>query len=516
MLPGERFKSWVDGLAESWKDRLRGWMVSWVMKGVETTFDFFEPDLRAEVKPSLQRLRGIPGLPDDIKAILDKAIAEPSAIQFAALLPYLIAVMVGFAMGSMQPAMRMGGYGLDLVLRSARLDPASVISAWRRDPASYEKYFEDLASSGWSDDRIEALKFITLFIPTADEQTHWLAREVYEPEMVTRYGLDDELPVYEETDFSKIGVSPEQMVNKWRAHWEHASWMQVVEMLHRDLLTEEDVWNWFRVVEIPPFWRQKLIDTAYTWPTRVDVRRWWDMRTIDKEELRRLYSGMGYRGVNLDNYVLWTKVYVAFPDLIARWKNGWIGPEDVRIELKALGMPADRVEEMIQANSKSVAGAQVEEGKTLTKTEIYKGVKTTAIERSEGIDLLMDLGYNLAQAEYLLDINVAALTGSPETFQEFKDLTQKWRRAVGKEAKPMTEELKQAASEVVKLTEEVGSLETALKEEESTLIDTEGLPPEATAKRDELRVTLHRAESALAAARTHYDNLLAEWKHKEV
>ncbi|GAH77571.1 unnamed protein product, partial [marine sediment metagenome] len=172
-------------------------------------------------------------------------------------------------------------------------------------------------------------------------------------------------------------------------------------MLHRGLLTEEQVWDWFRVVEIPPYWRQLLIDTAYTWPTRVDVRRWWDMRTIDEPELRRLYSGMGYRGVNLDNYVLWTKVYTAFPDLLARVKNEWISREDAEAELVKLGMPPDRVKEMMETKFKKGETVTIDEGKALTKTEIYKGVKKELITWGEGIELLQDLGYDYDEADYI-------------------------------------------------------------------------------------------------------------------
>ncbi|GAG49176.1 unnamed protein product, partial [marine sediment metagenome] len=187
---------------------------------------------------------------------------------------------------------------------------------------------------------IETLLKVTKFYPAPADLIRWQAREVFEPEMIKRYGLDSEFGAIEKEPFYKAGMTDDQITNYWRAHWEHASWMQVVEMLHRGLMTEEQVYDWFRVVEIPPFWRDLLIQSAYTWPTRVDVRRWWDMRTIDETELRRLYSGMGYRGLNLDNYVLWTKVYVAFPDLMARWTKGWITIDDVRRELTGLGMPA--------------------------------------------------------------------------------------------------------------------------------------------------------------------------------
>jgi len=510
-----RIESTIESWRVKWQATFKEWLASCAEWGMEKLFDAFEPGLREEIKPQLEQLKAIPGLPPEWYNVLDKATTAPSFIQFAALAPYLIGALFGLAMGAVAPVSRFGSYPIDKQIHSYRLDPMSVITAWRRDPALYNAYFDDLKDQGWSEERIEALKFVTLFVPSADEQTLWLAREVYEPDMISKYGLDAEMPVYEETDFDKVGVSPEQMANKWRAHWEHASWMQIVEMLHRGLITEDDVWEWFRLVEIVPFWRDKLIQTAYTWPTRVDVRRWWDMRTIDEAELRRLYSGMGYRGVNLDNYILWTKVYVAFPDLMARWTNGWITEDDVRDELLKLGMPYDRVNEMIQGKKKSVEAGQVDEGKALTKTEIYKGVKDGRITRDQGIDLIVDLNYNLAQAEYLLDVNVGALEGSPHSYEEFKGLTQEYRKAAGLPSTPVSEELKKAGEEMVRLTGDVKTLEAAVKEEERGLIMGEPLPKAATEKLRELQAKLHRAEAELAAAQTNYNSQVAQWKYSE-
>ena len=81
------------------------------------------------------------------------------------------------------------------------------------------------------------------------------------------------------------------------------------------------------------------------------------------------------------------------------------------------------------------------------------------------------------------------------------------------EGKPVPEELKRAAAEVVRLTKEVEALVITSEEEEAKLIPDEILPPEATAKRDELRVALHRAEAELARVKLDYNSLLAEYRH---
>ena len=535
MRAGDRFKGWIDGLAESWKDRLHGWMMSWVDKGLDSFFRSREPEIINFTRETLTKIRDTPDITPEMRNMIDKSLVTGDIASVVGGWMMIIIGAIPALMGLGVPLGRSWEYYQDRILQTFRLDPMSVITAWRRDPEKYAPLFEDLRDAGWTDERLEALKFLTQFMPSAIDIVSWYAREVYEPDMVNRYGLGDELPNYEETDFPKIGVDSTQASNYWRAHWEHASFMQVIEMLHRGILSldkttptppttidgwatrdaegEAALYDWYRLVEIPPFWRDRLTAISWNVPTRVDVRRWWDMRTISEAELRNVYHRQGYHGTDLDNYVLWTKVYTDFPSLLARWSKGWITEDDVRRELITLGMPAARVETMIQEKIKPEEAARVEEGKTLTKTEIYKGVKQGFITREEGTELIMDLGYNRAEAEYLVDINVAVLEGSPETFAEFKDLTTKYKIATGREETPMPEELKLAAAEVVRLTKEVEALERSIEEEKRGLFEVELLPGATTAKLKELQVGHNRAIAELERVKSEYNRLVAEWQY---
>jgi len=513
MTAGERFKGWIEGLTEAWGDRLRGWMASWLEKGVTNFMDSMEPTAQENIRGTLSQIKEHPSTPQGIKDLIDRVLGPSHAIHLAILIPLAIFMMLPMVTSMVQPLGNLIRYGQERLFYSGRIDPLTAIRAHFRKIISDEELENTLKDFGFNDQDRKALYDVTHFYPAPADLVRWQAREVFEPEMIRKYGLDSELGAIEREPFYKAGMTEEQITNFWRAHWEHASWMQIVEMLHRGLVTESDVYDWFRLVEIPPFWRDLLTKTAYTWPTRVDVRRWWDMRTIDETELRRLYSGMGYRGVNLDNYVLWTKVYVAFPDLMARWTNGWITEEDVRSELIELGMPEARVEEMIQGKKKAVEAEQVEDGKTLTKTEIYKGVKLDRLTWEQGIDLLMDLNLTSAQADYLLDINVGALEGSPETYEEFKRLTSKYKKAIGKGETAMPEEIVSAGAELVQLTKDVADLTMAVEEERKQVIGAEVIPPEAEAKLKSLQVKLHRAQAKLARAQTDYDIKVAEWRY---
>lgn len=623
MKISEHIGNTLEAWSSAWGDRLRGWMASWVMKGANEIMESLEPEAIDLVRGNLDKMAEHPDTPQDIKDIFSTLLAGKKPLPLLLLIPLAALMLLPMITAIFQPLGNLFRYAQERLFRSHRLDPIAVITAWRRDATTYEKLFNDLRDEGWTDERIEAFKFVTLFYPAPADLVRWQAREVFEPDMVARYGLDDELDKIEKEPFYKAGMTDEQIRNYWRAHWEHASWQQVVEMLHRGQMTEEEVWDWFRVVEIPPFWREKLTAISWNVPTRVDVRRFWDMRTISEERLREVYTNQGYHGKDLDDYVLWTKVYVAYPDLLARWSKGWITIDEVRSELVGLGMPAERVEEMIQTKIKPTESERVSSERALTKTDIYKGVKQGAITRAQGLDLLVDLGFDEDEADYLLAINIptdetAAVVSerqlsktdilkglkteiitrtealdkllglrynatdaefllkvfdaqvkpptearereaskadivlgvkkglitqeegygmlldlgftaeaaqfilmvkteespfSPINFAEFKDLTQKYRIAAGKEVKPMSEELKAAAAEVVKLTKDVEAIRKAISSEGRTLIAEEVLPAAATARRDELRVALHRAESTLRVAQVNYDSLVAEWRH---
>ena len=623
MSISDRIEGTIESWSQKWKGRLAGWMVSWLASGATKTLEDMEPGIIDQVRETIQQIIDNPQTPLATKAMLEKSLQQGNIFHVAMgwILSVIGLIPALFGLGG--PIGNVFNHMQELAMRSQLLDPMMAVTAWRRDPEKYTKFIDDLKSFGLDDERIEAFKFATQYMPTPQQVIAWLAHEVFEPEMIAKYGLDDEFGGLDLTIPKKIGMTDEMSLNEWRNHWQHASWTQVVEMVRRGQMTEPDVWEWFRLVEIPPYWRDKLIAISWEVPTRVDVRRFWDMRTINEERLREIYTAQGYHGKDLEDYVLWTKIYVDFPDLMTRYKNGWLTLDEVRGELVSLGMSAERAEELIQTKVKAVASEKLVKQKDLTMSQIVKGVKKAVITREEGSGLLQDMGYDPYESSFILSIEIpqdevitevkireltksdilsglkagiiteeealsklldlrylpedarfilsiyqatvkppaeprqreaskadivkAVKTGlitpeeaylmlqdigftpeasqfilmvqaesspfSPRSYNEFKDLTQKYRVVAGREAKPMSEELRAAAAEVVKLTREVESLEAAVKEEEKTLVSEEVLPEAATKKVKKIQVALHRAEAALAAARSNYDKLLAEWRH---
>ncbi|GAH37661.1 unnamed protein product, partial [marine sediment metagenome] len=50
MKISERIEGTIENWRIKWAETLKGWMVSWVMNGAVSLFDFFEPDIREETK----------------------------------------------------------------------------------------------------------------------------------------------------------------------------------------------------------------------------------------------------------------------------------------------------------------------------------------------------------------------------------------------------------------------------------------------------------------------------------
>lgn len=667
MRISERIFLTIEDWTKSWKTRLGNWFAEFLAWGLEIILDVLGKVAAPLLTPLIEKIEATGKVPPELQPILNE-MKSPKG-EFAAMLGTSAGFSAtgGIISSTLGPFLKLLEYEGLRVAKTYRLDPASAAAYWLRDKVAHEKFFEDLRDQGWHENKIEILKKLVEIRLDPDTITRiWLrdkakyekwwtdlehqgwtpdrievAKELaniippladmvrfadfgsFDPEIIALWRAFYDAPAWITEPMALLGITGEWANKYWFSHWRQPGRFELGELHRRGLIDDTLVKNAYLTQGYSSFWQDKLLELVKEPWTRVDVRRMWDMRTISEEELRKAYQAVGYYDEQLEGMVLWTKVYVAFPDLIARWKNGWLTLDDVKAELTGLGMPAARVKEMIETKIKAAQPERTAGERELTKSDIYKGIKADRITRAEGLDLLMDLGFSEDEADILLDVNVPEdVTGkavaqreltkadilkglktevitrdeartrllelryssadaefllkiydaqvkppeeprereaskadiiaavkkdlitpedaylmlqdihftpeasqfilsvraevsafSPINYAEFKERTQKYRVAAGMEVKPMPEELKKAAEEVVRLTGEVEALERSIAEEEKGLVDEEILPAAATARRDELRVSLHRAEAELARVKSDYASKLAEWRH---
>ena len=230
--------------------------------------------------------------------------------------------------------------------------------------AGYKKY-------GFNDQEITHLKTLFYPIPAYPDLVRMAVREAFYPEYIEEYGLLQELPAEFMEYAGKQGLSEEWAKRFWASHWELPSILQGFEMLHRDVITPEQLNSLFMATDVMPWWRDKLQAISYNPLTRVDVRRVFKMGIIDRDQVKRTYLDLGYN------------------DEKAEWLT--------------------RFTEM----------QNTETDRDLTKAEILSSYSKAIIGRAECFEMLTDLGYSDDEVNVLISMKEYT------TVKEIKDREEK-------------------------------------------------------------------------------------------
>ena len=200
---------------------------------------------------------------------------------------------------------------ITLLLANSRrlLDLGEVFRWWLRDIITEDQLDELIRLHHINDEDAARLKQTVFFIPPVQDLITMAVREVFSPEVRSTFRLDEDFP----TDFAafahKQGISEEWARNYWAAHWVLPSLRQGFEMLHRRVITADDLDVLMRAQDVMPFWRENLTQIAFAPLTRVDVRRMHGLGLLDEEELVSRYMDLGFAE---DNAAMMAQFTVAF------------------------------------------------------------------------------------------------------------------------------------------------------------------------------------------------------------
>lgn len=223
------------------------------------------------------------------------------------------------------------------------LNVGELISSWRRDIITEDILNTGLSKAGFSEDNIKVLKEVTEFFPAPPDLVRFAVREVYTPEIRTKFGMDEDFPTEFLENAAKAGL-PEQMAKDfWAAHWELPSPLQGNRMLHRGIINEDEHNKLLKALDIMPFWRTRMKDLSFNPLTRVDVRRMYGLDVLDLAGVNKAYRDIGY---NEENAQAMTEFTVKFQNdenkgitrasVVSAFKKGSITEDELISYLKAL------------------------------------------------------------------------------------------------------------------------------------------------------------------------------------
>jgi len=248
-------------------------------------------------------------------------------------------------------------------------------------------------------------------IPGSGDLVRFALREVWDP--TRRPELLAELPAGDFYEFMrKRGMKDDISNDYWASHWVLPSVGQLNEMVHRRVIDDAEWDRFVKYNDFDPAVRPWLKEISYSPYTRVDIRRMYDLGLVTRLEVKDNYLDLGYDEEHAEKMTVWTLAYVLAVEMRARYSKGWVTEAEVRTALLETGMPAERVNDYLEKIIKADASERLDKERDLTKTDITRSIKKGLLTKMEGVERLMDLGYAEDEAAFIVDITVSESTSA--------------------------------------------------------------------------------------------------------
>ena len=275
----------------------------------------------------------------------------------------------------------------------------------RQDP-SLNKLEHELRRIGIHDEYTSLYKELAYPIPPVQDIITMAVREAFSPEVANRFGQYEDFPQDLEYWSERKGISKEWAERYWASHWSLPSVTQGFEMLHRGIITEDELKTLLRALDVMPFWRDRLIELSYKPLTRVDVRRMYKEGVLTEQEVVKAYLDIGYNEDNAKRMALFTvrqtlssQAKFSSTDVIRAYTKFVIDRNDATGLLRELGIRSEDANYMI-----NLAEHKREWEVTETKIEAVRNLyKKSKVTENQARDSLLKLDLPSNQVDALMD-----------------------------------------------------------------------------------------------------------------
>jgi len=290
-------------------------------------------------------------------------------------------------------------YALDYV-NAILTKPASediIAYELRRDP-SLSNLHTELRRVGIHPEYHGLYKELAYQIPPVADIITMAVREAFTPAIAARFGQYEDLPSEYVEWVQKKGLSKEWAERYWAAHWSLPSPQQGFEMLHRGIIGRDDLYMLMRALDIMPYWRDKLIEMAYTRFTRIDIRRMYNIGVMNVSDVKAAYVRIGY---NDNDANLMTRFVVKLKEQTDERKQA--------AEDKAKLAKQEAMEKAAQKEQEAKEKALIPKTSEWTTAQTLKFFTTKLIDEERARHEFALLGYN----EERINVYIASVLPAP-------------------------------------------------------------------------------------------------------
>lgn len=193
----------------------------------------------------------------------------------------------------------------------ARLTPGNMITAeWRNVAlgASIGSAQQELLASGWTQDRVDVLRQISLQVANVDQLIQFAAWDVDNPNTIAKLGLDQGMPSDFLQNAAKTGIPADLARQIWASHWQPPQIFILHTLFQTGQISEDDMQQLFQVAQMPPGFGPKIIKAFYKYPSQADIIAFLQNGIIAESDIDGL---LGNTGLSPDYIPLLHKYIVA-------------------------------------------------------------------------------------------------------------------------------------------------------------------------------------------------------------
>jgi len=315
------------------------------------------------------------------------------------------------------------GYDVENVEKLVKLIPTllsfdAIRDLYLREIIDKDHAFELLEKLGYTADDIPKLMELFYYVPPPADIIRFAVREAFNPEFVERFGLENELPEELVKYGRHQGISEFWARKYWASHWVLPSPEMAFRMLHRGLITEEDVNALLKAQDYSAFWREKLEKISYNVYTRVDIRRMYKMDILNEEQVYHAFKDIGYDHEHALNLTLFTiqEKFESYRDLsksqvLEAYDFGIISYDDAVNYLKRLRYDDTTIRYELELFNMKKRNKSLKEKIDLIEDEFLLGIRDELGARTE----LQKMGLTDEEIDYKIRVvHIKKLKATPK------------------------------------------------------------------------------------------------------
>jgi len=162
---------------------------------------------------------------------------------------------------------------------------------------------------------------------------------------------------------------------------------------------------------------------------------------LDEDDIYDNYQLEGYDVEHSGMLTIYSLLNIEYPVLATLYEKGYITSEAIKLELMKIGLDDYDAQKLVERTQYEYQVSRLAPERDLTKAEIIKGAKNNVFTFAQAVEMLMGIGYDSDESQYLLILNKVVQAGDPESYLEMKQVVEAYKKARGLKSMEITKEM---------------------------------------------------------------------------